>query len=706
MVGDFNSDGWADFAVTGEVTNNLVVGLSDGSIPLGFTFSSYLVGLNPVALAQSFGWGYLPLIFPRLLQPMIADLNRDHCQDIVVANHGEQNQSNSISVLLGERKYEIQVVEGHIFTKFVCTGKFLPAINYQTDGNGPSAVVVGQFNNDSLQDIAVVNQKSNSLTIFLAQCCGRGDGQCFDAQCCTAPGNPPTVESCKITFKIVKKYIDLCRKPIDEEEVPCDPYAMVVLDKNRDGIDDLAIVCKNSEHPQEESVVLVMEGLGDGKFCTKENRPPVADAGPDQEVGIGETVQLDGSGSYDPDGDPITCEWEFTSKPEGSEATLSDPHTCTPTFIPDLKGEYVVKLTVRDGRGGEDTDEVTIRAGNTAAGVGEEPTSVAVADFNNDGLPDLAVVNQESNDVTIILGRGEGALAFKATYGVGESPSAIAAGDFNRDGFVDIAVTNVGINMISVRLGRGDGTFQEEKRFAVGVAPMGIAAGDFNGDEFLDLAVANSGGGISVLMGRGNGEFEEQVVFAAGDSPEALAVADFDDDYCLDLAVANFTSNDVSILLGNCDGTFKSQMRFKAGGSPRSIAISDFNGDEKLDLVVTNFSANDISVLLGNGDGTFQPQQRFKVGDSPRSVAVGYFDGDTAVDLAVTNYGSDDISILLGTGDGGFRPTKACKVGDQPTAVAVGDFNSDGKDDLVVLNSHANTVWILLGRGDGTFQDP
>lgn len=700
-VSDFNADGIQDFVVTNRLDNNIYVCLGDPGTTLSFSCDEYTVGLFPVSVAPSFGWGYTPLIYSRLLKPMITDFNRDHCPDIVVANHGEQNQSNSISVLLGERTVETQQVEGYTFTRFVCTGEFKPAINYQTDGNGPSSVVVGQFNGDSMQDIAVVNQKSNSLTIFLAQCCeGK---QCFEAQCCTRP-RTDRADTCKVTFKIVKKYVNVCHKPVGDKEVPCDPYQMVVLDKNRDGIDDLAITCKNSAHPQEESVVIVMEGLGDGKFCARGNEPPVADAGPDKDVSIGDTVKLDGTGSYDPEGAPLTYSWQFVSNPDDSKATLEEPETPAPKFVPDVKGQYKLKLTVSDGEL-DDSDQVVITAGNTAAEVGKEPTSVAVADFNGDGLPDLAVVNQKSNDVTIILGRGEGALALVSRYDVGESPSEIVAGDFNLDGFVDIAVTDVGINMVSVRLGKGNGFFQEERQFPVGVAPMGIAAGDFNEDEKLDLAVANSGGGISVLLGEGNGEFKEQSILEAGDSPEAITVADLDQDKCLDLAVANFTSNDVSVLPGNCDGTFGAQARFQAGGSPKSIAIGDFNDDNKLDLVVTNFSANDVSVLLGNGDGSFQPQQRFEVGSSPRSVAIGQFTSDVALDLAVANYGSDDVSILVGAGRGEFRRIRGFAVGDQPTDIAVGDFNTDGIDDLVIVNSCSNTVWVMLGRGDGSFYD-
>lgn len=92
------------------------------------------------------------------------------------------------------------------------------------------------------------------------------------------------------------------------------------------------------------------------------NTPPTANAGPDQTVQTGDKVQLDGSGSSDPDSDPLSYSWSFVSKPAGSTATLSGQDTATPTFVPDAVGDYVLEVTVDDGRGGSDTDQVTITA--------------------------------------------------------------------------------------------------------------------------------------------------------------------------------------------------------------------------------------------------------------------------------------------------------------------------------------------------------
>jgi hypothetical protein len=93
-----------------------------------------------------------------------------------------------------------------------------------------------------------------------------------------------------------------------------------------------------------------------------QNRPPRANAGPDQTVTVGAVVQLDGSKSSDPDGDSLSYRWRFLSLPSSSQATLSDPHIVNPTFVADLPGEYLIELTVDDGKGGRASDHVKVTA--------------------------------------------------------------------------------------------------------------------------------------------------------------------------------------------------------------------------------------------------------------------------------------------------------------------------------------------------------
>jgi len=95
------------------------------------------------------------------------------------------------------------------------------------------------------------------------------------------------------------------------------------------------------------------------------NRNPVADAGPDQTVNVNDTVNLDGSGSTDPDGDTLTYQWSFSSRPAGSFASLSDTTAIFPSFAPDEIGDYVVQLIVNDGTTDSDPDTVTISTMNS-----------------------------------------------------------------------------------------------------------------------------------------------------------------------------------------------------------------------------------------------------------------------------------------------------------------------------------------------------
>src|SRR5437773_8612290 len=89
---------------------------------------------------------------------------------------------------------------------------------------------------------------------------------------------------------------------------------------------------------------------------------------------------------------------------------------------------------------------------------GTAPTSVAMGDFNGDGRPDLAVLNRVSQDVSVLLGNGDGTFGAQTRFAAGSYPYSVAVGDFNGDGRPDLAVANYLSNDVSVLLGKGDGT--------------------------------------------------------------------------------------------------------------------------------------------------------------------------------------------------------------------------------------------------------
>jgi hypothetical protein len=116
--------------------------------------------------------------------------------------------------------------------------------------------------------------------------------------------------------------------------------------------------------------LIVNDGMVDSEPDTViinwENSAPVANAGPDQHFSsAGTTIQLDGSQSYDPDGDPLTYEWHIIIMPPKSSATLSDNATVNPTFVADSLGTYIVQLIVTDDSGASsEPAQVVVTSGN------------------------------------------------------------------------------------------------------------------------------------------------------------------------------------------------------------------------------------------------------------------------------------------------------------------------------------------------------
>jgi hypothetical protein len=372
--------------------------------------------------------------------------------------------------------------------------------------------------------------------------------------------------------------------------------------------------------------------------------------------------------------------------------------------------------------------------------VGEGPQGVVSADFNGDGKPDLVEVNGYTPaggaGVTLLLGNGDGTFQPPVTLAGGRHAALVTA-DFNGDGVPDLAFTNITATgaTVSVLLGNGDGTFRSAGDFA-GDLPS-LAAADLNGDGVIDLVndsrvfLGNGDGtfrfvsqlpgtGLHVAVADVNGDGKPDLVTPLSDagvmltylgngdgtfqSPrstgiplsgrDAVAVGDFNGDGELDVAVTGV--HRVQILPGNGDGTFRTgQAITLTPAATTSLAAADVNGDGKLDLVAGG------NVLLGNGDGTFQAPQDYYVGDYASDVAVADFNGDGAPDFVSANGGGATLDVRLNNGDGTF--VRAPHYGQPNTNyfdVATTDVNGDGIPDLV------STGGVLLGNGDGTFQDP
>jgi hypothetical protein len=353
-------------------------------------------------------------------------------------------------------------------------------------------------------------------------------------------------------------------------------------------------------------------------------------------------------------------------------------------------------------------------------------STVTVADVNGDGKLDLVTANYTTNDVSVLLGNGDGTFQPARNIPAGTDPRSVKVADVNGDGLPDMVVSNfypaltsaASGGAVNVLLGNGDGSFQAPQKVTTAdEAPIGATVVDMNGDGRPDLVLANAGGytrdgTVDVLLnqtpaGSRTLTFTAQASVDAGAYAGSVAVADVNGDGVPDVIVGaagvrgSYDSGTVSVLLGNPDHSFQPPQTVAVGGSLTAALVADFNGDGRPDLVAA--TGNAVVVLPGNGDGSFRPQPVFPAGPSPQAVTEADVNGDGRPDLLVDS--GHGVNLLLGQGDGSFQPPQAI-----PGAVgglfAVTDLNGDGRPDLVTVDAATDTLSILLGNGDGTFHAP
>lgn len=328
------------------------------------------------------------------------------------------------------------------------------------------------------------------------------------------------------------------------------------------------------------------------------------------------------------------------------------------------------------------------------SGLADAPPIIAIGDFNGDGIPDI--VSAPHGGIAISLGNGDGTFAAPLVIPKVDSADGINAfgvGDFNGDGITDLLVDDEDTGQLTVLLGKGDGTFTVGQTLPFDTQSIAIA--DFNGDGKLDAAL--SGVQTTILLGNGDGTFT-----AAPSQPPItslqLVAADFNGDGKIDLALASnennapFAPTPITILLGNGDGTFTA-----APSQPQFVALqlvaADFNGDGKIDLAAINGTGNAVAILLGNGDGTLTAPSTLPTDPNFGlfRFALGDFNGDGKPDVAIAAApnnpgGNSKVTIFAGNGDGTFAA--GFDVNDAfADPLAAADLTGNGSSDLATFGS-------------------
>jgi hypothetical protein len=281
-----------------------------------------------------------------------------------------------------------------------------------------------------------------------------------------------------------------------------------------------------------------------------------------------------------------------------------------PTLVAtgDLNGDDLQDLVVTS-RG---TNTITVLLGKpdgsftTGATLttGAGPQGTVIADFNGDGFPDFATAATDSGMVNVFLGDGHGnfpGYPNTSNFDIPGKPVSMVVADFNKDGIPDIATSNLD-GTVSVLLGGSATLISLQFSTAPSLNPGGhgpIATGDFNGDGIPDLAVPTANA-IAVYLGKGDGTFTLKGSIPATDV-SSIEVADFNGDNLSDLAVTKTfnAQSSVVLFLGAGDGTFPRSTPPKATLFSASTVIGDFNGDSVPDLAALDLRNNTVGVLLG-----------------------------------------------------------------------------------------------------------
>lgn len=355
------------------------------------------------------------------------------------------------------------------------------------------------------------------------------------------------------------------------------------------------------------------------------------------------------------------------------------------------------------------------------AGFSDNPGGLAVADFNRDGKPDVAVIHGSTLSVFFNEGSGKFGASHDTPLAAGSTSVQALAADVNNDGKIDVVIAQSQPTQIIVLLGNGDGSFQPSIQLAAVNIPEAIALGDLNNDGKADLAVrecpANSSNcDIAVYLGTGTGGFSPQTTLSApgsNTSNQNLAVTDFNQDGKLDIATAALSGSsssptaNLSVFLGNGDGTFQAptvipvpfSVPANSVATTPNLVFGDFNGDAVDDLGVETGSfcggsacgQAEMNIFLNNGFGKFTLGQQFSSStlEDAREWRAADLNNDLTIDLARLDPSirNGSLTTWINNGNATFTSISNTYQSASPQYAEFRDIDLDGRHDLLQFDN-------------------
>ncbi len=354
--------------------------------------------------------------------------------------------------------------------------------------------------------------------------------------------------------------------------------------------------------------------------------------------------------------------------------------------------------------------------------VGQRVLDVAIGDLDGDGKPDMVSANADNNTISVLRNTSTpgiidaGSFAPKVNFTTGGYPYSVAIRDFDGDGKPDIAVVNNNSSTLSIfknQCAKGvitDTSFASKIDFATSSGPFYLDLSDLDGDGKPDIVTGGTNTTLSVFRNTctpgiiSSGSFDTRIEFTTGGYPARPAIGDLDGDGKADLAVSNYGTDNFSVLRNNgIPGTvrFIPRVDFASNINPAGIALGDCNGDGKTDIVVTG-SNNTVSVfknLCGPDtitSGSFPLKVDFTAGTGTASVVAGDLDGDGKTDIVSLNsLGTPSVSVFRNQAVAAPSVTSFSPVsGPVATVITINgsDFNSALANNIVYFGGVRATV--------------